>query len=613
MNNFLKSSNRLSLIVSGIISVFILIQHFSYNQWDNQPKAESFTWDNFGYYLYLPAVFENQDLLTLEKTKEYFETEKPSPAFYQVHTSPSGKLVIMYPMGVAMFYLPPYLITKAALVFTDKEYNSFSRPYHIVISLWSLAFAVISIFLLRRLLLHFFSDWITAITLFCIIIGTNSFYYFASFPLIAHPILSFYYISFILLIIKWTKNPTKNLSGIIGGLYALCVVTRPSSIFLIILLAFWGVGYNGLSFKDKYNWWKSNSKHILTMIIAAIIVSAPQLLYWQFATNRLFYFSYNGEWFDFLQPHFIKGIFGWKAGWIFHFPVSIIGILGVFLLAFKKRLYSIPIIIFSIFHIWLVLSWSNYWYGSNFGNRGFTEYQVILAIPFAFLLKESLKIRYKIFGYFVVIVSFALATIGIIRVLQINKWVWGMASITKEYAFSNYLKLDGSNQDLLVSNRGDDAFKESILNEPYNYENEIVFLKDFEPYTANSFNNSINNTFHFSKETLYSPAYYIKGITGENQMVRNGLSIAIKTLYKENTDATANIVVEFKSNNDKICYYYNPIPLNLKGNNQWIKHIHYINLPDKRFDDDILKVYVYNPNQINFEIDDIEIRLFKKK
>ncbi len=613
MRNLLKSSNRFSLIVCGIISIFILIQHFSYNQWDNEPKAESFTWDNFGYYLYLPAVFDNQDLLTLEKTKEYYDTEKPSPAFYQVHKSPSGKLVIMYPMGVAMFYLPPYLITKAALSFSSKEYNSFSRPYHIVISLWSLAFALISIFLLRRLLLHFFSDLVTSITLFCIIVGTNSFYYFASFPLIAHPILSFYYISFLLLIIKWTKNPTKNLSAIIGGLYALCVVTRPSSIFLIILLAFWGVGYNGLRFKDKLNWWKGNYRHILTMILAAIIVSLPQLLYWQFATNRLFYFSYNGEWFDFLQPHFVKGLFGWKAGWIFHFPAAIIGILGIVLLLIKKQLYSVPIIIFSIFHIWLVLSWSNYWYGSNFGNRGFTEYQVILAIPFGFLLKEAINFKYKIVGYITILLSISLASVGIIRVLQINKWVWGMANISKEYAFSNYLKLDGSNQELLLPNGGDDAFKEAIINDSSSYENEIVFLKDFENYSIESINDSINSTFQFTEDLLYSSAYFIKGITGENQEARNGMSIALKTLYQEDKDATANIVIEFKSKNDKICYYYNPIPINLIGSNQWKNHVHYIALPDKRFENDKLKVYVYNPNQLNFEIDDLEIRLFKKK
>ena len=70
---------KISFSNLSIIAIIILIclQHFRYNTWDNQPQADSFHWDNFGYYLYLPAIFENQDLETLENTKKYFEEVKP--------------------------------------------------------------------------------------------------------------------------------------------------------------------------------------------------------------------------------------------------------------------------------------------------------------------------------------------------------------------------------------------------------------------------------------------------------------------------------------------------------------------------------------------------------
>lgn len=151
-----------SLIIAAFISIFLIAQHISYNQWDNEPNPECFTWDIFGYYLYLPAVFENQDVTTLEKTKEYFNKVKPSPYFYQIHNSPTGQPVTMYPVGLSIFYATPYLITRAGLSLAGSEKKSFDKPYHVAISLWALLFAIITVFLLRKLLLNFFSDYVTS-------------------------------------------------------------------------------------------------------------------------------------------------------------------------------------------------------------------------------------------------------------------------------------------------------------------------------------------------------------------------------------------------------------------------------------------------------------------
>lgn len=609
-----RNRSLYSLIVTVIISLFIVTQHFSYNQWDNEPNPECFTWDIFGYYLYLPAVFENQDITTLEKTKAFFDEVNPSPHFYQIHNSPTGQPVIMYPVGLSLFYLTPYLGTKTALKVAGIENNSFDKPYHIAISLWSLLFSIITILLLRKLLLHFFSDFVSALTLLCIIVGTNSFYFFASFPLIVHPVLSFYYVSFLLLTITWTKKPTLGISILLGGLYSLAVVTRPSSIFLIILLGFWGVEGNLKSCIDKLKWWLTQFKYVFIMIASAAIMSIPQLVYWKSVTGKWVYFSYTGEWFDFFSPHFYEGLFGWKAGWIYHFPIALIGLIGLVLLIFmKKRIYSIPVLLFSLFHIWLILSWSNYWYGSYMGNRGFTEYQMVLAIPFGFVIQESLKIKWKFVAIITIVSAFALSSIGVIRVLQINQWLWGMQNMSKVYTEANYLKLDHSKGYLLHPAEGDEAFRNNLNDNPESYSNSIIYLNDFEQKLPNQLIDTINNTYLIDSSKGYSEPFYIDGVTGINQQPENGINISLEVLKKIDKDTSeAYLIVEFTNATGKVCYYYNQLPIKLEPTNEWSKTSYFLDLPEKRFDDDKLKLHVFNPNRINFEVDNLSVRLYVK-
>lgn len=355
-------------------------------------------------------------------------------------------------------------------------------------------------------------------------------------------------------------------------------------------------------------------KHITIIVISAAVVSLPQLLYWKSVTGKLVYFSYTGEWFDFFSPHFYEGLFGWKAGWIYHFPIAIIGVFGLVLLfCLRKRDYSIPILLFSLFHIWLILSWSSYWYGSYMGNRGFTEYQMILAIPFGFLIQESIKIRWKVVPLIVVLASILLSSIGIIRVLQINQWLWGMPNMSPSYTKANYFTLDATKTNLLLPNEGDEAFKINLLNNGEYYSNHIIYLNDFEL----SYSDKQNNSFHTSvlkidSSIVYSKSFNIDGVTGRHQKPENGIELSLETFSKDRVDSSAKLIVEFTNATGKVSYYYNQLPIELKPSKEWKKTNYLLDLPEKRFNDDKLKVYVYNPKKANFELDNLSVRLYIK-
>ncbi len=606
---------KISFSNLSIIAIIILIclQHFRYNTWDNQPQADSFHWDNFGYYLYLPAIFENQDLETLENTKKYFEEVKPSYSFYQVKQTELGKPVIVYPMGLAIVYAPPYLVTKAFLELTGKESSSFARPYHFTISMWCLLLVFASLFLLQKILRRYFSDKVTAIAIFAMFMGSNSFFYGAYFPQIVHPVLFFIYLLFIELTIRWHEKQSKILSSALGALYCFSVIIRPSSIFLVSILVLWGVGKE-FSVLEKILFWLKRFKHVLLMVLAAILVCIPQLLYWKMQSGNYLYFSYAVDWFDFTDPNIWKGIFGGRTGWAFHHPIILLGLIGLFWSVFKRKQFSIAIFIFSILQIWFILSWSNYWYGGGFGHRGFTEFQGVLAIMFAVFVAQTIQ-QNKLFKTLGIAIVVVFTLVGLIRIVQYDNFIWGKPNMSSEYAKENYFQINPKAVDystLYPASRGDEAFKSRVngINNVFN--SEIIYLQDFEHLKARNIISEGSNKALKMDETLELSKANKFPYNSMNPKPGDGVKISFA--FKANSSTkNAFLIFEIMDRKQKTRYHYTAIPIELENStpSQWSNKAIYKELPDIRFDTDIVSIYVYNPNKSTFFVDNLEIRHYK--
>src|SRR5436190_9665452 len=137
------------------------------------------SWDVFGYYLYLPATFIHHDpLLTNMDWIHQVMAERPiSGTLYQISTTPDGGPMYFFLMGMALIYLPFFLIGHAIAGLTGQPMDGFSLPYQWAIAMGCVSYTVIGLVHLRRILLAFFPDRLTAYLLFIVALGTNWFHF----------------------------------------------------------------------------------------------------------------------------------------------------------------------------------------------------------------------------------------------------------------------------------------------------------------------------------------------------------------------------------------------------------------------------------------------------
>jgi len=140
-----------------------------------EPPTNVLSWDTFGYYLYLPATFLHGDPGMLDHgwVQKTLDTYHGSATFYQAQLLPDGRWVMKYPMGLAVLWSPFFAVAYGVAGLTGHAQDGFSAPYQWAIISASLLYMLVGLLALRKVLLHFFPDHITAIVLALLVLGTN--------------------------------------------------------------------------------------------------------------------------------------------------------------------------------------------------------------------------------------------------------------------------------------------------------------------------------------------------------------------------------------------------------------------------------------------------------
>ena len=84
-----KSYISLSVL---ILLLYLLVRvAYLYPKWDNGGTEATLSWDVFGYYLYLPALFIYDDLSGLAFKDKLFEEYRPAGDFHHAVQQPDGR------------------------------------------------------------------------------------------------------------------------------------------------------------------------------------------------------------------------------------------------------------------------------------------------------------------------------------------------------------------------------------------------------------------------------------------------------------------------------------------------------------------------------------------
>lgn len=302
--------------------------------------------DTEGYYMYLPAIFINHNLHTIqERTMNARRNEQ-------------SEVVMKYTCGVAAFYLPFFLASHGAAHLLHYDTSGFSTPYYWGIMLCGVFWAVAGAALLYRLLQQQFARQTALLTTLCICAGTNYFFYATKWMGMSH-IYSFVLVAATALALrKYYRQPTAKLLALAGGLIGWLILIRPTNIILLLFFLLLDVA-TVAGLRTRLRTLGGKLRHIATALACMLVAFAPQLLYWKEMTGQWVCYSYTGETFsNWNAPKIAAVLFDTQNGLFVYAPVLLLCIAGMFIKDKRVNTWAaLPVLIIGTY---LFASW---WHG----------------------------------------------------------------------------------------------------------------------------------------------------------------------------------------------------------------------------------------------------------
>lgn len=362
-----------SIFVLLFAVIFSLSTHEYWQTW-KRGQGSPFVWDVEMYYSYLPAALLQHDL-------SFSQSKVP------MQKQPNGNRNPKYTCGMAIMYAPFFLIGHKIAINQHSALDGWSEPYATMIHFGSIFYVMLGLFFLRKLLLLFYTETITAILLGIAFFGTNLFFYTLREGEYSHGYLFCLVSAFLYMTIKWHREPKISNSVIVGLLIGLITLIRPTDCLFFIVFVFYGVKDKD-TFKTQMQFLLLHKWKLLLLCLAGFLMVLPQLLFWKIFMGSWLYFSYTNEGFFWADPKMWEVLFSYRKGWLIYTPVMIFSLIGIFYMKKYVLEFRLGLILFFILNLYVISSWWCWWYGGGFGMRALVEAYPLLMLPFGALLQH---------------------------------------------------------------------------------------------------------------------------------------------------------------------------------------------------------------------------------
>ena len=597
-----------------IIVLFIIINNLIFF------PSNVLCWDVFGYYLYLPLKFIYHDLGLQDESivHSILEQYNNSGTFYQALRLPEGHYVMKYSMGLSILYSPFFFIGHIIAKLSGYAADGFSTPYQFSIFFGAIIYSILAIIILSKVLIRFFSERISAIVLIIIVFSTNYMIHItmSGQNANAHNYLFLAYSLILWLTILWHESYKIKHIVLLAIVCGMAILSRPSEIVCLAIPLFWGIT-DKKTFIKKIKLLLSNYYQILIFVAILAIIGSFQFIYWKIQTGKFLFNSYGGnagEGFEFFNPYLLKVLFSFRKGWLIYTPVMMFAIIGFIPMYRKNKINFLALFVFFIFNLYIVSSWSNWWYTQSFSQRSLIPSYPVMAIPIGYFLIWLLeqKKTIKISGMVVLV---CLSMLNIFQTIQYANGTIHGDRMTREYYFAVFGKLKSSEEDkkLLLVDRSMDVI-ESFSNES-DYIARSFKVLDFEDFDIrdNLPVNSGFNSFQLDSVNIYSPTIES---TYEQLTKRDHAWIKVTAFVFPTEDKIQNpfsLVVHFNHNDYPYKYKaFDSETMDLQIN-QWNKITYFYLTPQVRKLYDNLKVYFWNRGTSKVYIDDLQVEVLEKK
>lgn len=569
-----------SFISCCLVALLLICFRISYSDIGSQKRVLNITqWDALGYYSYLPEIFIYHDLKSWNwaeaMDKKYNVTGGDA---LPVQHLENGNRVCKYLGGVAMIQAPFFGIAHFIAKATGHPTDGFSPPYQYCLAFGAIVWCMIGLFVLRKVLLRFYSDRVTAVTLLALGLASNLIQYAAVDNGLSHVWIFPLYAMLLAATIRWHERPEKSWAFLIGYLIGLATICRPTEAVALFIPLFWSV-HTKEAARAKWALVKNHRLHILFAVAGGISGVLPQLLYWKHVTGT-FVYDVGSKWY-FLNPWF-RVLFGWEKGWFIYTPIAIFIVLGM--LFMKNRPFQKSVLVFCGLTIWIVIAWEDWHYGASYSTRALVQSYPVFALPLAALINRIQSRKWQIAFY---ILTAYLIFVNLFQIVQYNSNLLHYDDMNRRYYSRIYL------------NAHPDALDMSLLDTD-------EFISDESKFNRNSviaMNVSLPLKIPANEAAVLAEASLPKPAMGGESWLRTDLQLSSENLWK------SFLNVELKSNDSvlkKSIRLFNPV------GQRTGKYAFYMRVPQK-FSESHIRVTISSELGFDGEIKTLNvIRLWER-
>lgn len=406
-------------------------------------------YDSYGYYMYLPHLFEKGHLNISKEwaeKRQYEYCDKSIPV-YQLVPSENGNVINIYHMGLALVELPSYTIAHVYSSWTGHKTDGFSTPFRVAFYLNALFFIFVGIHFLRRLLLLFFKDHISSLVLISIFFASNIFATYLFMYQLQHLYLFALNTMMLYYLFRYLRDFRKKHLIFSALIFGLTCFIRPTQ-------ALWGIIPMVLLVKE-FGWTKTFWKQLLLYPLFAILFNIPHVLYWKIIGGKFLKLNMHTEELILVDPNAFDFLFSFQKGWFVYSPIFLL-IIPAFIYLFKhKRNLFWALFLFTILTIWVLSSWECWWYAASFGARVMVDGYAVMALLIGFGLMKLWQ--WKISKWIGILFIFMCLPLNLLQTYQYHIGYLDYDRMTSQHYWYIFGKttIENYNAELLKINRGD--------------------------------------------------------------------------------------------------------------------------------------------------------------
>ncbi len=352
-----------------------------------------FDWDAGGYFSYLPAVFLYHDPGRVDLLARLVQQRLPEKEHDLGHLGirqlANGRFVTKYPLGVALSQLPWFAGAHLYSRLEGIPANGYLWPYQEAAMLAGVAYAILGLWVVRKLLRRYYPDATVAWALAGIGLGTNYFVYATHEAANAHAVLFLWQASLLYCTARWYETPQWRWAAGMGLFLGLATLTRFSEVIYVLIPVAWGL----TSLAALRQRPLLLARHAGQLALAAglsLAVVSVQFIFWRIVSGHWVVESYPGEHFDFTAPHLIDGMISIRRGWLLYTPLAALILAGGIPQLRRYVPSALPAVLLLLpALIYVTFSWGQWWYGWGFSTRPFVSVYPLLALPLGAVLVAS--------------------------------------------------------------------------------------------------------------------------------------------------------------------------------------------------------------------------------